>query len=455
MNRKMMRLMMMGLLASAAMVACGADEEEETPTPDGGMTDGGMTDGSGTDGGMTDGSGGGEELSLEGTYFADASRGTVMADPLLGDPTNLTAPNFVPAANSPAAGAGVAPTGAFFTATDYIGAFEPGGEDWTAGWTAYAPNDQSTPAADATFVDVGENITADTTWTADNVYRLTATIYVVDATLTIEPGTLIVGNNGSALVITSTAMIMAQGTAAEPIVFTSSQAPANRVGGDWGGVVMLGSAPINVTSNNIEGLEAAGISSYGGSDSAHNCGTMSYVRIEYAGFTFGTDNELNSLTLGGCGSATSLDHIQTSFGLDDGIEFFGGNANLKYAVVSQTGDDSLDWDQGFSGNIQFFVAQQSEGLGDRTIEADNLSDNPSATPISNPTVYNATLIGGGAANTEQLGMKLRVGTRGQLFNFIVMNFGGGAVDFDGDETQAAVASGDMVLSNFLFFNAAL
>jgi hypothetical protein len=238
MNRKMMRLMMMGLLASAAMVACGDEEDTDTNTtpdggtPDGGTTDGGETDGSGTDGGMTDGSGGGEELSLEGTYFADASRGTVMADPLLGDPTNLTAPNFVPAANSPAAGAGVAPTGAFFTATDYIGAFEPGGEDWTAGWTAYAPNDQSTPAADATFVDVGENITADTTWTADNVYRLTATIYVVDATLTIEPGTLIVGNNGSALVITSTAMIMAQGTAAEPIVFTSSQAPANRVGGD-------------------------------------------------------------------------------------------------------------------------------------------------------------------------------------------------------------------------------
>jgi uncharacterized membrane protein len=432
MRHEISRILLLGLCATTVLAACG-DDEETTP------------EGEGT-------GGGGGEVSLEEAYFTDAARSTLFVDPMLGDPTNLTAPNFVPAAGSPVAGAGVAPSGDFFTATDYIGAFEPGGTDWTAGWTAYAPNAQSTVAADATIVTVGENITENITWTADTVYQLTATVYVTGgATLTIEPGTLVIGDNGSALIVTSDAMLMAEGTAEAPIVFTSSQDPANRAPSDWGGIVMLGNAPINVGTNNIEGVEAAGISAYGGTDVGHDCGTLSYVRIEYAGFTFGQDNELNSLTLGGCGTSTTLEHIQTVYGSDDGIEFFGGGATLKWAVVSQTGDDSLDWDQGYNGNIQFFVAQQAPGTGDRGIEADNLEDNPTATPISSPTIYNMTLIGGGAANTEQRGITLRRGTHAQIYNAIVMNFGKGSINFDGAESQAAAGSGLINMSNNLIF----
>lgn len=298
-------------------------------------------------------------------------------------------------------------------------------------------------------VQVEGNITEDVTWTTGNTYVLNQLTFIDGAVLTIEPGVTVLGGQGTALVVATTGRLEAVGTPDAPIVFTSDQ--VDPLAGDWGGVVMLGLAPINVDSDFIEGMDPnEGPSTYGGTNADHNCGTLRYARIEYAGTVFGTDNELNGLTVGGCGTGTTLDYIQVHKGLDDGIEFFGGTANLTHAVITQPGDDALDWDQGWSGNAQFIVVQQAPGTGDRGIEADNLGSDNDAEPRSNPTVYNLTLVGGG--NAEQLGMKLRRGTAGYLANVIVTNFGEDGIDIDNYATGEQMAAGNLGFDHILFFN---
>ncbi len=321
-------------------------------------------------------------------------------------------------------------------------------------------------------VPVSGTISTNTTWTCDHIYELRASadgsgpVFVAAGTvLTIQPGTLVRGQvrdgtrscaggamagmtctsdamctggtcmtaqQGVALVVTRGARLDAVGTAERPIVFTSSNtgsATAPRAG-DWGGVVLLGSAPTNFGAGEptIEGLPpTSGGGAYGGADAASNCGHLSYVRIEYAGFVFGRNNELNGLTVGGCGTGTQLDHVQVYKGLDDGIEFFGGSVNAHHLVVVATGDDSLDWDFGFTGNVQFFIAQQRNVSGeDRCIEADNHPTAYDNAPLSNPNVYNFTCVGAGApgvtrgSGTSQDGAMFRRGTAGTLRNSIFL-----------------------------------
>jgi hypothetical protein len=310
-------------------------------------------------------------------------------------------------------------------------------------------------------VDVTEDVTADETWTADNVYCLNTHIFVTDATLTIEPGTTILGGPDSSLVVTTTGLLDAPGTAEAPIVFTSGQPEGSRAAGDWGGVVLLGLAPINVPGgeNAVEGFDAntPGIN-YGGDDDTHNCGTLTYVAIEFAGFELSPDNELNGLTLGGCGSDTFLDFIQVHLGADDGIEFFGGTASVTHAIVTQPDDDGLDWDFGWSGTAQFFIVQQNPDVGNHGIEADNNEDDPTIDPVSNPTIWNLTLIGSGVepatAGKTQGGMMLRRGTMGQINNAIVAFFADFAMDIDQPETATNLEAGDLaVLDSSIFENA--
>ncbi len=282
------------------------------------------------------------------------------------------------------------------------------------------------------IVEVSSSLTADTTWTADKTYILTELIFVEEgATLTIEPGTTVQGDNGSALIITRDAKLIANGTKEKPIIFTSSTMVGQRRPGDWGGLVLLGRAPINITGgeNRIEGIDATderGV--YGGTDSTYSCGSLKYVRVEFAGFELSIDNELNGISVGACGSGTTLDYVQVHMGKDDGIEMFGGLANLKHAVLSSNQDDQLDWDLGFSGNVQFLVVQQNPGDADSGFEADNQHENNDAMPRSRPTIYNATLIGTNAASGTQNGMVLRRGTWGLLHNIIVMGFPVAGVD---------------------------
>jgi hypothetical protein len=306
------------------------------------------------------------------------------------------------------------------------------------------PEPDAAPMPDAppgvTFVDVpAGDIATDTTWTKDKVYTLQGYVFVTGGTLTIQPGTIVKGANGSALTVTKDARIVASGTAAEPIVFTS--AAATPASGDWGGVVVLGKAPINVTggTNQIEGFAASFGERvrYGGSDPAHNCGTLKYVRIEYAGFALATDVELNGLSLGGCGSATEIDYVQSHLGLDDGIEIFGGTVNIKHIVITQPDDDGLDWDFGWNGRAQFVIIQQKAGRGDKGVEADSNPNNNDLLPRSAPEIWNATLIGGDgpATDKKQGGLHLRRGTAGKINNAIIAYWNQFAVDIDGASSR--------------------
>lgn len=277
-----------------------------------------------------------------------------------------------------------------------------------------------------TTVDVFGLITEDTTWCEGVTYDLQELVYIEDATLTIEPGTKIVGGEGAALVSTTTGRLISEGTADKPIVFTSRLSTADAQPGDWGGVVMLGRAQINVDGgkNNIEGIDPGeDRGEYGGSDDSHDCGTIAYTRIEYAGYLFGDNNELNGLTLGGCGSGTTLHHIQVIDGLDDGIEFFGGTADLSYAVVTNPGDDGVDWDEGFRGRMQFIVVEMEtpNSSDPRAFEWDGLSANHDATPLAHVVMSNATIYQtGNQANVQ--GAMIRRGGGADLFNILVAGF---------------------------------
>jgi len=287
------------------------------------------------------------------------------------------------------------------------------------------------------------DISTDTTWTKDNVYVLGGYVFFTGGTLTIEAGTTIRGKNGSALTITKDAKIVARGTAAEPIVFTSSS--ATPMAGDWGGLVLLGKASINVAGG-VEDVDGFA-SSYGdrivfgggaSPDDDHDCGTLEYVRVEYAGFELSPGSELNGITLGGCGRQTVVDHVQSHMGLDDGIEVFGGTVDLRHVVISQPDDDGLDWDLGWRGTAQFLIVQQREGTGDKAFESDNHPSVYSSTPRSAPELWNVTLIGGDgpAAEKRQGGMHLRHGTAGKINNAIIAYFNGFAVDIDGSDSAA-------------------
>ncbi len=295
-------------------------------------------------------------------------------------------------------------------------------------------------------------------WTCDNVYVLDALTFVTSGTLSIEAGTVVKGSaDGAALVITRDATIDAQGTAAQPIVFTSSllgtaTAPA---AGNWGGVVLLGRATNTITGGEgaIEGISPSDTrGTYGGTDDAHDCGTIRYARIEYAGFRFGMDNELNGLTVGSCGTGTELDFIQVNQGKDDGVEFFGGTASIKHLVVTSVQDDSIDWDRGWRGNVQFFIAQQGGVSGeDRGIEGDNDPMNPDASPRTNPTIYNASFISQGtaaASGTEVATFKN--GSAGTLRNVIFTQYIQG-ITIEGTATAAQVTGGNLKIENSLFF----
>lgn len=320
---------------------------------------------------------------------------------------------------------------------------------------AFVPPIDTPPGV--TRVDVpGGDIDGNTTWTADKLYVLNGYVFVTSGTLTIEAGTVVQGMNGSALTITKNAKLNAVGTADKPIVFTSSG--ATPMSGDWGGLVLAGKAPINVTggTNNLEGFATSygDRIAYGGADAAHDCGKLKYARIEYAGFALAVDNELNGLTLAGCGTATQVDYVQVHLGLDDGVEIFGGTVNVSHIVISQPDDDALDWDRGWAGKGQFIVIQQRLGRGDKAIEADNNNNNNELLPRSAPELWNLTMIGAdGAASDPQGGMHLRRGTAGKVNNAVVMGFTRFAVDVDGSSSVAQFNGGALTVKNTYFVKA--
>jgi hypothetical protein len=316
------------------------------------------------------------------------------------------------------------------------------------------------------------DITSDTTLTNDTQWNLTGRVNVKNgATLTIQPGTFIIGQPGlSLLLITRFGKIMAKGTQSRPIILTSSLPFGQRTRGDWAGLVMLGTSQVNVAAgkvgNNtdgtsyIEGLVADDDGLYGGGatpDLTHNCGTLEYVRIENAGFILSPNNELNAFTWGGCGTDTVANHLQATYGLDDTFEWFGGTMNAKYLVGGLSNDDYVDFQLGYAGKIQYVIAYQSPtSKGNRGLEGDNSEFDAAAVPSSDPTIYNVTFIGSGTAGSDEgdnvPGIFLRRGARATINNTVVTRFWAPGVSISDAATQGQADQGNVKMDGILVWN---
>ena len=288
----------------------------------------------------------------------------------------------------------------------------------------------------------------------------------VTPTLTIQPGTTILGRGGtppSMLVIRRGAKIMADGTPSAPIVFTSVQPAGSRSAGDWGGLIINGRAPVNnVGAGGELPFGEGGSGRYGGTDPADSSGVLRYVRVEYGGHVFTSDDELNGIAFQGVGSGTTIDFVQVHKNADDGVEFFGGTVNVKHLLITGCLDDSLDWTSGWVGRVQFVVLQQWVGGADNGIEGDNLEANNDATPRSHPLISNMTIVGPGDAGAlSDIGLQLRRGTGANVLNSIVFGMNEYALDIDDNATwdngytdapaSYTTLSGNLTLENSILF----
>lgn len=292
-------------------------------------------------------------------------------------------------------------------------------------------------------------ITANRTLTANNTYKLRGLVYVTNgAILTIEPGTKIVGESGKngGLIITRSSKIIADGTADKPIIFTSEAANPKR--GDWAGVVILGNAPTNASFNSVQGIgeidggvnNSDGLGLYGtpanqAQNPADNSGILRYVRIEYAGYAFLPDKEINGLTFGGVGSNTVVDNVQVSYANDDSFEWFGGNVNCTHLISFRTLDDDFDTDNGYAGKVQFGISLRDSAVGDisysEAFESDNDAAGSTLLPQTSAVFSNMTVAGpkvtasNGFNKYFTWGAQIRRNSTISIFNSIIMGYPNG------------------------------
>ncbi len=343
------------------------------------------------------------------------------------------------------------------------------------GGTGTEPSSASDPAAitmpapAAKVATISAPITTSRTLFADTVYTLSGFISVANgATLTIQAGTRIEGDfniPGSSLFILRGARIMAQGTAAAPIVFTSNRPVGQRSPGDWGGVIILGNGVTNRGAPTyIEGTgtgPANPLQDYsGGTNNNDNSGVIRYTRIEWAGFPTAPNEELNSLTMAAVGRATTIEYVQILGGLDDSFEWFGGAVDGRYLVSYEAADDHFDASEGFVGRLQFLVAFQSirpepraglaggaasdpEGIENDGCWAENCNagnaNRSASQPFTVPVFANFTLIGAppGAWETPSgnMGMMLRRGVGGLYVNGVVARYSRAGISVRGEQTM--------------------
>jgi len=327
-------------------------------------------------------------------------------------------------------------------------------------------------------VTVSSNITTDTVWTSDNQYILDGFITVANgANLTIEPGTVIKANAGtgpdaSALIIARNSKIFAAGTPNRPIVFTSvndpqdgSWTPAN--GSAWGGLIVLGNAPINSNrggqgafpglEGQIEGVpEALGADSttFGGTDEDDSSGIIRYISIRFGGSALEANAEINGLSLGGVGRGTVIEFVEIFANSDDGIEWFGGNVDARYMVSAFGGDDGFDYDQGWTGRGQFWFYIAGPDLNDNLFNADNGGEHDGETnsqggPVGGTNVFNATFIG--AATNGDFAFQIRDNGFAKYSNSIFTEFGDSAVRIESDSADQ-IADGSMEFRNNIWWN---
>lgn len=293
----------------------------------------------------------------------------------------------------------------------------------------------------------GTAVTGDITLTNNTLWVLTAPVFIGDggavtndASITIEPGTRIVDDfsvagTPSALFIARGAKLFSVGQPFAPIVFssglpTSSVSSVTASSAEFGGLVINGLAPVNNCPALPSGCSSEGDASvlYGGDDPFDSSGIIKYTRVQFGGFNFNDEDQLNGIAFQGVGTGTTVDYIQVHSNDDDGIEWFGGTVNVRHAAVTAVSDDSLDWVAGWQGSLQYAVVSQM-GVGDQGIEADNFDDDNLATPRSQPRIANLTMVG-----TQDIGMLFREGTGVNLTNALVFGFGDGCLDIDDEAT---------------------
>ncbi len=369
---------------------------------------------------------------------------------------------------------------AFFTDVDFGGAFGANPDQlWIAGWTTLAKNGHLadlSSGGETIFITDADLVAGETyNWSSNNTYVLDGLVFLEEGgVLNIEAGTVVkftdradVGNP-SALIITRGARIFAEGTVELPIIFTAESDDVNDPSdlgptdnALWGGIVLLGNGITQKNGNsevNIEGIDLSEVrGAYGGTDNGDNSGVLKYVSIRHGGRQIVSGSELNGLSLGAVGSGTTLEYIEVYANSDDGIEFFGGAANLKYAVVAFTEDDSYDWDEVYTGKGQFWFSIQRPDIADAGGELDG-STPDDLTPYSNPTVYNWTHIGAGpgAIASNPIGWLLRAGTAGTIANSIVTEMKNKAIEVQDKNTgtndaHQKLINGEIKLPGNLFW----
>ena len=344
----------------------------------------------------------------------------------------------------------------------------------------------------AADVIVPRVIDSSTTWTANNTYILEQQSFVVTPSgateptiLTIQPGTVIkgvesTGTSAAALVVTSGARIMANGTATNPIIFTSELDDLNgSLGPDdsglWGGVIILGNASINSRSDSqivaspvvdqVEGLELTGeeivFATFGGTNDTDNSGVLRHVSIRHGGARIGGDNEINGLTLGGVGSGTTIEYIEIFANKDDGIEWFGGTVSVRYAVVAFGQDDAFDYDQGWRGYGQFWVTIGKDSGDDRMDkggEHDGATAPIDALPLGDTTVFNVTWVGigdslqpdGVTPGRSNTALNIRDNASARYYNSVFLDFAT-MIDIENDN-EIRFNAGDVDLRNNVWWS---
>lgn len=298
-------------------------------------------------------------------------------------------------------------------------------------------------------------ISTNRTLTADKTYLIKGFVYVDNgATLTIEPGTVLKGDKDSkgSLIIKPGSKIMAEGTALKPIIFTSNQPKGSRNYGDWGGLIVLGNAPVNKNPAVIEGEN---ISTYGGSNPDDNSGIIKYVRIEFAGIAFETDKEINGLTLAGVGRGTQIEYVQVSYIGDDAFEWFGGTVNVKHIIAYRALDDDFDTDNGFSGFVQYGIgfrdpniADQSASSSSNGFESDNDGSGSNATPQTSASFANfSVIIASGSVNAKYNdGILIRRNSAISFYNTLIIGaYPKSGIEFNGSASQTNYINGTSII----------
>ncbi|RZS99653.1 multidrug transporter [Aquimarina brevivitae] len=300
---------------------------------------------------------------------------------------------------------------------------------------------------------IGGTLTEDLTLVTGNEYALNSALIVPDGiTLTVEPGVVVKAATGSDVYIAvlQGGMINAEGTSSNPIVITSATATPNP--GDWGGLIILGRAPINsVVGGDATSTSEIGGLPYGGSDANDNSGILRYVRIEYSGGAADAASENNGFSFYAVGNGTTIQYIQAFEGADDGVEFFGGTVDASFISVIGAQDDSVDWTEGYTGSLTNVYIEHRQAH-DKGIEGDgfNTDIGNNADPVfwSAPTITNLTINGIGSSNQNEA-IRLRAGTRAIFTNVYLQGFAEG-FDLDDTETGTGVLNGETSVTDITF-----